>query len=74
MVRRPSIQSQPTESVDTNLHLDAAVERHIRRMLSMTDGKIHGIGGAGELLGINPNTLRYKMNKLGIPFRKNQRG
>jgi hypothetical protein len=28
----------------------------------------HSVGGAGELLGINPNTLRYKMRKLGIPF------
>ncbi len=35
-------------------------------------GKIHGPGGAGELLAINPNTLRYKMKKLGIPFRKNR--
>ena len=74
--RQPSIQAQPTEPVETNLHLDAVVERHIRRILSMTDGKIHGIGGAGDLLGINPNTLRSKMKKLGIPFRKhrNERG
>ena len=72
--RRPAIQSLPTEPVEMNLHLDAVVECHIRRILSMTDGKIHGIGGAGELLGINPNTLRYKMKKLGIPFRKNRRG
>jgi hypothetical protein len=38
----------------------------------MTGGKIHGPGGAGELLGVNPNTLRYKMRKLGISFRKQQ--
>ena len=25
---------------------------------------------AEELLGVNPNTLRYRMKKLGIPFRK----
>jgi hypothetical protein len=36
----------------------------------MTGGKIHGPGGAGELLAVNPNTLRYKMQKLGIPFQK----
>ena len=52
------------------LDLDSLVTRHIRRVLGMTNGKIHGPGGAGELLGINPNTLRYKMRKLGIPFRK----
>ena len=38
----------------------------------ITNWKIHGEGGAGELLGINPNTLRNRMRKLGIPFKKNQ--
>jgi transcriptional regulator with GAF, ATPase, and Fis domain len=52
------------------LDLDTVNMRHIERVLVMTNGKIHGPGGAGELLGINPNTLRYKMKKLGIPFRK----
>ena len=71
---RPATRYEPIEPAETGLHLDAVVERHIRRILSMTDGKIHGTGGAGELLGINPNTLRYRMRKLGIPFRKHQRG
>ena len=53
--------------------LDAVTARHIRRVLRMTGGKIHGPGGAGELLGMNPNTLRYRMRKLGIPFRKHLR-
>ena len=52
------------------LGLDAVVAGHIRRVLGMTGGKIHGPGGAGELLGVNPNTLRHRMKKLGIPFRK----
>jgi hypothetical protein len=39
----------------------------------MTGGKIHGPGGAGELLGVNPNRLRHRMRKLGIPFRKELR-
>ncbi len=55
------------------LELDAVVARHIRNVLATTGGKIHGPGGAGELLGVNPNTLRYKMRKLGIPFRKQLR-
>jgi transcriptional regulator with GAF, ATPase, and Fis domain len=46
------------------------VEQHIRGLLEMTDGKIQGPGGAGEVLGVNPNTLRYKMRKLGIPTRR----
>jgi len=52
------------------LGLDVVVARHIRRVLGLTGGKIHGPGGAGELLGMNPNTLRHRMKKLGIPFRK----
>jgi transcriptional regulator with GAF, ATPase, and Fis domain len=55
------------------LNLDALIAAHIRRVLGMTGGKIHGPGGAGELLGVNPNTLRHRMRKLGIPFRKDLR-
>jgi formate hydrogenlyase transcriptional activator len=50
------------------LRLDAVISGHIRRVLEMTDGKVHGKGGAAELLGINPSTLRYRMNQLGIPY------
>jgi transcriptional regulator with GAF, ATPase, and Fis domain len=60
----------PWNSAGTDLDLDSVVGAHIRRVLGMTGGKIHGPGGAGELLGMNPNTLRYRMKKLGIPFRK----
>jgi hydrogenase-4 transcriptional activator len=56
------------------LDLDTVNRLHIQRVLRMTDGKIHGPGGAGELLGINPNTLRYRMRKLGVPFRRRTHG
>ncbi len=55
------------------LDLDGVIASHIRRVLEMAGGKIHGPGGAGERLGVNPNTLRYRMRKLGIPFRKQRR-
>ncbi len=48
--------------------LDAVTVRHIRRVLSKTNGRINGRGGAAEILGINPNTLRNRMRKLGIDF------
>jgi DNA-binding NtrC family response regulator len=45
---------------------------HIAKTLKMTKGKIHGPGGAAELLGLEPNTLRARMDKLGIIYRRNR--
>jgi formate hydrogenlyase transcriptional activator len=43
------------------------VERnHILRVLTQTKWVIHGKKGAAEILGINPSTLRSRMEKLGI--------
>lgn len=70
-----SSKSSHSDAIKENTHsieLDAVVKRHILRILRMTGGKIHGQGGAGELLAINPNTLRYKMKKLGIPFQRHK--
>jgi formate hydrogenlyase transcriptional activator len=51
-----------------SLNLDMAMSGHIRSVLEMTGGRVEGQGGAAELLGINPGTLRHRMRKLGIPF------
>lgn len=50
------------------LRLNEAIRHHIMRTLAMTNGKVQGPGGAAELLGVNPSTLRNKMKKLGIPY------
>ena len=43
------------------------IERsHIVRALGETNWVIHGKKGAAEILGINPSTLRSRMEKLGI--------
>jgi DNA-binding NtrC family response regulator len=60
-------------SKNETMELDALVKRHIQYVLKQTGGKIHGPGGAGEVLGVNPDTLRYRMKKLGIPFRKEKK-
>ncbi|MCW8850965.1 MAG: sigma 54-interacting transcriptional regulator [Melioribacteraceae bacterium] len=52
------------------LNLDAVNIQHIKMVLQIAEGKIHGKRGAAELLGVNPNTLRNKMNKLGIDYKK----
>ena len=49
------------------LSLDLMNARHIERALRLTKGKIHGKGGAAELLDINPSTLRHRMRRLGVP-------
>jgi len=50
------------------LNLDEVMFLHINKVLKMAKGKVHGSGGAAELLGINPSTLRARMNKLGIKY------
>jgi transcriptional regulator with GAF, ATPase, and Fis domain len=50
------------------LRLDEAMREHIKHALRLTNGKISGKKGAARILGINPNTLRSRMRKLGIPF------
>ena len=56
-----------------SLKLDDMVSRHILETLRICEGRVNGPGGAAELLGINPGTLRHRMKKLGIAFgRKKQ--
>jgi len=64
---------QYRSSAPVVLGLDEVIKRHIELVLEKTGGKIHGPGGAGELLGINPDTLRYRMKKLGISFKKGRK-
>jgi transcriptional regulator with GAF, ATPase, and Fis domain len=58
----------PVWTQDAPPKLDEVMSQHIRRVLEMTKGKVHGKGGAAEVLGINPSTLRNRMNQLGIPY------
>jgi transcriptional regulator with GAF, ATPase, and Fis domain len=51
------------------LPLDKAMTEHIQQALRLRNGKVFGEDGAAQLLGINPNTLRSRMKKLGIPFK-----
>ena len=55
------------------LNLDEAMAVHMREVLAVANGKIHGPGGAAELLGMNPNTLRWRLDKLGISYRRRDR-
>jgi transcriptional regulator with GAF, ATPase, and Fis domain len=59
---------------DQSLKLDELMSSHISRVLEITKGKVHGKGGAAELLGINPSTLRNRMNQLRIPYGRKRAG
>ena len=76
---RPGVKPIPqdaagetAESRPGHLKLKDVEARHIRQVMEMTDGKIEGKKGAAVVLGINPATLRYRMQKLGIPFGRNK--
>jgi len=53
-----------------SLDLNDVSARHIRQVLTITRGIVHGPRGAAARLGINPSTLRSRMKKLGIPYGK----
>jgi formate hydrogenlyase transcriptional activator len=43
------------------------VERsHILAALQQAGGVLDGLKGAARILDLHPNTLRHRMNKLGI--------
>ena len=58
---------------DASGTLDAVQRMHIENTLRQCNWRINGIGNAAERLGMHPNTLRFRMNKLGITFRRGER-
>ncbi|MBL1213740.1 MAG: sigma 54-interacting transcriptional regulator [Ignavibacteriae bacterium] len=61
---------EPISDSDEILSLEEMNYKHIQKVLRAANGKIHGKGGAADLLKVNANTLRNKMNKLGIDYKK----
>ncbi|WP_326983121.1 sigma-54 dependent transcriptional regulator [Chryseobacterium sp. MYb264] len=63
----PKSVEQPSEPSHGQLKSMEEMERdHIMNALQSCNGKVSGIGGAAELLKIQPQTLYSKMKKLGI--------
>jgi len=56
----------PGARSDAVVTLEEGQRMHIRQALAATNGRLYGADGAATLLGINPNTLRSRMKKLGI--------
>jgi formate hydrogenlyase transcriptional activator len=56
----------PVSVSDHPKTLDEMERDYIRGILDHTHGKISGENGAAAILGLHPNTLRSRMQKLGI--------
>jgi formate hydrogenlyase transcriptional activator len=58
-------QLQPMRSLEENT-LDQVGKNYILRILEQTGWRVEGPKGAAIILGLNPSTLRSRMQKLGI--------
>ena len=56
----------PPPEDDAALSMDEVQRRHILKVLETAGGRIRGSGGAAELLGLKPTTLRSRMQRLGL--------
>lgn len=70
-MRSSELQSVGRISLENDNVLTASELRdfeaaNIRRALALTNGKIYGAGGAGELLEMKPTTLASRIKRLGI--------
>jgi PAS domain S-box-containing protein len=60
----------PSEDDDGVLLIDEVQRRHILKVLESAGGRIRGSGGAAELMGLKPTTLRSRMQRLGLDPRR----
>jgi formate hydrogenlyase transcriptional activator len=58
--------SKPRSDLGRVFTLLDAEREHISRVVEMTDELIAGEGGAAEVLGVPPSTLRSRMKRLGM--------
>jgi formate hydrogenlyase transcriptional activator len=59
-------KAEPTPAAGLAATLEETERAHIVAALERSEGVIEGARGAAKLLGIHPNTLRSRMEKLGI--------
>jgi transcriptional regulator with PAS, ATPase and Fis domain len=55
-----------TSSAGSDQTLDAVQRQHIEKVLRECGGRINGAGNAAVRLGLHPNTLRFRIKKLGV--------
>ena len=60
------VRDVPVRGTSGKATLEEAERAHILGILAQTEWVISGQHGAAQILGVNPNTLRSRMQKLGI--------
>jgi formate hydrogenlyase transcriptional activator len=63
MPQEADLAGPSTEGLPT---LEEVERTHIQAALKQADGVVDGPKGAAKILNLHPNTLRHRMNKLGI--------
>lgn len=63
---------QIATSFEEIMPLDEFERRYIVKVLERTKGVIQGKNGAADLLGIKPTTLRSRLDRLGVDYKKTQ--
>ncbi len=53
-------------ALPTSTTLEEVERGHIVAVLNQTQGVVEGPRGAAKILGLHPNTLRHRMQKLGL--------
>ena len=61
-----SAPAVPAASLSPLRRLDEVEREHIRGVLERCGWRVNGTGNAAEVLGLHPNTLRFRMKKLGV--------
>lgn len=69
----PEDRQADLESPKPLLTLDEAERNHILAVLQHAGGVVDGPKGAAKILSIHPNTLRHRMDKLGIKGSRHRR-
>ena len=59
----PPVQGDGSRASGT---LDTVVRQHLENVLRKCSWRINGAGNAADMLALHPNTLRFRMKKLGI--------
>ncbi len=63
---RDAKAAHPPGPVSALKTLEEVERAHISAVLQQTHGVVEGVNGAAKTLGMHPNTLRHRMEKLGI--------